>query len=150
MATDMAILYCSKYPGTAGRSIFENQASLRTPGISPSINQHPFSQQNAYPSTPNSPNSRILVTGANGYIGSTVVDVLLEQGYHYRVRGTVRSPKPWLDELSTSKYGAGRCETVVLPRLDVQEDFERVLEDVLGVIHVLRPRRFFVRRGEVC
>ncbi|GKZ52116.1 hypothetical protein AbraIFM66951_000537, partial [Aspergillus brasiliensis] len=38
----------------------------------------------------------ILVTGANGFIASHVSDQLLQMGY--RVRGTVRSEKPWLEE----------------------------------------------------
>jgi len=36
-----------------------------------------------------SPNAKVLVTGANGYIALWVVRALLEHGYH--VRGTVRS-----------------------------------------------------------
>ena len=35
--------------------------------------------------------SRVLVTGANGYISVWIISMLLEQGY--RVRGTVRSEK---------------------------------------------------------
>jgi nucleoside-diphosphate-sugar epimerase len=45
--------------------------------------------------------SRVLVTGANGYIASHVVDQLLGPGYI--VRGTVRSPKAWLDEYHEGK-----------------------------------------------
>lgn len=80
-------------------------------------------------------NALILVTGANGYIGSTVVDVLLEEGYN--VRGTVRSAKPWLDQLFTQKYGPNRYETVVVPDLGVQADLEKVVQGVWGVIHVV-------------
>ncbi|PIG87846.1 hypothetical protein AARAC_009850 [Aspergillus arachidicola] len=47
--------------------------------------------------------SRVLVTGANSYIASHVVDQLLQLGY--LVRGTIRAPKPWLSEYSTQKYG---------------------------------------------
>ena len=54
--------------------------------------------------------STILGTGVTGYIGSNIVDVLLDLGYN--VRGTVRSEKPWLGKLFTEKYGPGRFESV--------------------------------------
>lgn len=78
---------------------------------------------------------RILVTGANGFIGSVIVDFLLSLGYI--VRGTVRSKKPWLEEIFESRYGAGRFELRIVPALDDKEDLARVLEDVSGVIHVV-------------
>jgi len=56
--------------------------------------------------------SRILVTGANGYIASHVVDKLL--GLGYLVRGTVRAPKPWLNEYFEQRYGPNVFETVFL------------------------------------
>ncbi|OGM49636.1 hypothetical protein ABOM_001898 [Aspergillus bombycis] len=76
----------------------------------------------------------MLVTGANGYVGSTVVNTLLELGY--KVRGTVRAPKPWLDELFASKYGDGRYESVVVPRLDDVDELEKAFQGVEGVAHV--------------
>lgn len=82
------------------------------------------------------PGERILVTGANGYIGSHVVDVLLSLGY--LVRGTVRAEKPWLNELFDSKYGAGHFETVVVPELNDKEALIRALRDVSGIAHVVR------------
>lgn len=82
------------------------------------------------------PGARILVTGANGYIGSHVVDVLLSLGY--LVRGTVRAEKPWLNELFDSKYGPGQFETVVVPELNDKEALIMVLSDVSGIAHVVR------------
>ncbi|EXJ89397.1 hypothetical protein A1O3_02464 [Capronia epimyces CBS 606.96] len=79
-------------------------------------------------------NALMLVTGANGYIGSTIVDELLQQGFN--VRGTVRNSKLWLDALFTSKYGPDRFESVIVPDLGVQADFEKVLDGVWGVLHV--------------
>lgn len=78
---------------------------------------------------------RILVTGANGFIGSNIVDVLLSLGYI--VRGTVRSEKPWLNELFESKYGAGKFEIVNLPTLDDKDALAAALESVSGIVHVV-------------
>lgn len=89
----------------------------------------------ARPTSRLDPGAVVLVTGANGYIGSSVVDTLLQEGYN--VRGTVRSPKTWLVKLFTEKYGVGRFETVILPDLRAQEDIERALDGVQGLIHVV-------------
>ena len=51
--------------------------------------------------------SLVVVTGANRYIGSNVVDQFLLAGY--RVRGTVRNMKhaEWMRPLLDEKYGKG-------------------------------------------
>lgn len=77
----------------------------------------------------------VLVTGANGYIGSHVVDSLLEQGH--RVRGTVRSPKPWLAELFDERHGVGRFEPFILPSFDDEAVLADALSGVKGVVHVV-------------
>lgn len=79
--------------------------------------------------------SRILVTGANGYIASNVVDVLLDLGY--TVRGTVRTEKPWLDRLFEDKYGKGRFESVIVKAMEQDGAFDSVINDVAGVVHVV-------------
>ncbi|KAI9698119.1 MAG: hypothetical protein M1836_004121 [Candelina mexicana] len=86
--------------------------------------------------------SLILVTGANGYIASHVVDILLQLGY--RVRGTVRAAKPWLDRFFEHRYGGGEenekgaFESVVVPALEKEEAWSRsdVMEGVRGVVHI--------------
>ncbi|KAL4876915.1 hypothetical protein BJY04DRAFT_231200 [Aspergillus karnatakaensis] len=78
--------------------------------------------------------STILVTGANGYIASHVCDILLSLGY--RVRGTVRSEKPWLDAFFEEKYGAGRFESIVVPNLVETEPWQDIIAGVDGVAHV--------------
>ncbi|KAJ5281546.1 hypothetical protein N7478_006918 [Penicillium angulare] len=87
-----------------------------------------------------SPPSWILVTGANGYIGSHIVDQLLTLGL--RVRGTVRNDKPWLDHFFQSKYGPGKFESVVVPRLDDDDVLLRILDGISGVIHVASDLSF--------
>lgn len=79
--------------------------------------------------------SRILVTAANSYIGSNIVDLLLELGF--QVRGTVRAEKPWLNNLFEKKYGKDRFETVIVPGAEKEGAFDDVLDGVAGIIHVV-------------
>lgn len=85
-------------------------------------------------------NALVLVTGANGYIGSHIVDVLLglnaTKGTKYRVRGTVREDKPWLNKLFEEKYGPGVFETVVVPDVRADGAFDTAIQGVDGVFHV--------------
>ncbi|KNG79871.1 cinnamoyl-CoA reductase, partial [Aspergillus nomiae NRRL 13137] len=78
--------------------------------------------------------SLILVTGANGFIASHIVDQFLQRGY--RVRGTVRSRKPWLDDYFTTRHGAGHFESALLPDLRNVDVLDRLLDGVAGVVHV--------------
>lgn len=81
--------------------------------------------------------SLILVTGANSYIGSNIVDLLLELGYN--VRGTIREEKPWLNALFQKRHGQGRFESAIVASLDEAGAFDEVLEGVAGVVHVVSP-----------
>lgn len=81
------------------------------------------------------PGSRVLVTGANGYIASHVVDTLLRLGY--LVRGTVRTPKPWLNKYFEEKYGADVFDTIELSSFDNQSDTEDHLHGIDGIIHLV-------------
>lgn len=85
------------------------------------------------------PGARILVTGANGFIGSHVVQQLLSLGYV--VRGTVRSQRLWLEELFNSKYGPNRFESVVIPNISDSGALSKPLGGVSGVIHVVCTKR---------
>ncbi|KAL4883014.1 hypothetical protein BJY04DRAFT_226806 [Aspergillus karnatakaensis] len=76
----------------------------------------------------------ILVTGANGYIGSHVCNLLLSMGY--QVRGTLRSPKPWLTAFFDAKYGAGRFEPILVPDLTERKAWQIAAEGVQGIAHV--------------
>lgn len=82
------------------------------------------------------PGERVLVTGANSYIGSHIVDLFLSLGY--LVRGTIRAEKPWLDEYFMSRYGAGKYESVIVPDVTQKGALAKVLGDVSGFIQVVR------------
>lgn len=68
--------------------------------------------------------SLVLVTGANGWIASHVVDQLIQAGYN--VRGTSResSKAEWLQDYVTGKYGSGKFEVAVVPDMSVEGAFD--------------------------
>lgn len=76
------------------------------------------------------PGSWILVTGANGYIASHVVDQFLQIGY--KVRGTVRdaTKSSCLQELFDKKYGHGKFEMVVVEDMVVPGAFDEVTNGI--------------------
>lgn len=79
--------------------------------------------------------SKILVTGANGFIGSNVVDQLLSLGY--LVRGTVRETKPWLNDLFDQKYGKGKFETCIVSDITSQVKWKGAIDGIAGIIHIV-------------
>lgn len=80
--------------------------------------------------------SLILVTGANGYIASHVVDQLLQLGY--RVRGTTRGDRPWLNDFFIKKYGKACFETMIVEDMTSPTAFDLALQGVKGVVLVVR------------
>ncbi|KAF8868457.1 D-lactaldehyde dehydrogenase [Gymnopilus junonius] len=82
-------------------------------------------------------NTRVLVTGANGYIAMWVVDNLLEQGY--TVRGVVRSLEKGkrLQELFSS-YG-DRLELFVVEDMTKESAFDEAVTDVDAIEHMASP-----------
>ena len=74
------------------------------------------------------PGSLILVTGANGFVGSHVVDELIRTGY--RVRGTSRDVKKtdWMKELFAKTYGEGKFEAVMVKDMAAQGAFNAACE----------------------
>lgn len=72
--------------------------------------------------------SLVLVTGANGYIGSHVADQLLEAGY--RVRGTTRNLEKvkGLRALWESKYGPDKIEFAVVSDMSTEGAFNEAVK----------------------
>jgi nucleoside-diphosphate-sugar epimerase len=82
------------------------------------------------------PGSLIVVTGANGFIGSHICDQLL--GIRYQVRGTVRSLErsQWLRDYFENKYRSPKFQLVVVPDIDKEGAFD---EAVAGTHSVINP-----------
>jgi len=78
--------------------------------------------------------TKYLVTGANGYIATHVIDQLLKQGHH--VRGTVRSlnDKAKVDELKK----LGPIELIEANLLD-DASIKRAVKGIDIVMHVASP-----------
>lgn len=72
--------------------------------------------------------SLVLVTGANGYIASHIVDQLLQLGY--KVRGTVRTEAKgkWLKEYADLKYGQDKLELVIVPDMGTKGAFDEAVK----------------------
>lgn len=78
----------------------------------------------------------ILVTGANGYISSHVVDALLHEGY--RVRGTLRRDMADVKQHFDENHGKGQYETVIVPSMEEDSAFNDAVRGVAGIIHLVR------------
>lgn len=79
--------------------------------------------------------SKVLVTGANGYIASHIISVLLELGY--AVTGTVRTPMSWLSDYFAAQWGPNRCELVLVPDFQQPDAFAESVQGVSGIIYVV-------------
>ena len=80
--------------------------------------------------------SLVLVTGANGFIGSHVVDQFLAASY--RVRGTVRSESKgaWVQELFDKKYGPKKFEIAIVPDMTKPGAFDEAMKGILLLVHL--------------
>ncbi|TFY78627.1 hypothetical protein EWM64_g5383 [Hericium alpestre] len=79
--------------------------------------------------------SFILVTGANGFVATHIIDQLLDAG-HY-VRGTVRSPRLESIRGAYASYGS-HFEVVAVDDLS-KSDLTEAFKDVRALIHVATP-----------
>jgi nucleoside-diphosphate-sugar epimerase len=79
---------------------------------------------------------RVLVTGSNGFIGSKVVEILLEYGFT-NVRCFVR-PSSNLDRLKKilNQYPAGKTAEVISGDLLTRDDCRRATEGVSVIYHL--------------
>ena len=100
------------------------------------------------------PESIILVTGVNGYIGSHVADQLIQAGYI--VRGTTRNiaKTAWLKDMFDAKYGGGKFEAVVVEDMAQPRAFDEICKgpspskELSYLTDMRLPYR--CRRGRTC
>jgi hypothetical protein len=84
--------------------------------------------------------SKVLVTGANGYLATWVVKKYLEAGYS--VRGTVRSlSKSAFLKDKFAHYG-DRFELVPVEDTDKDGAFDEAVKDVDAIAHIASPFRY--------
>jgi nucleoside-diphosphate-sugar epimerase len=83
-----------------------------------------------------SPTDRILVTGSNGFVGTSVVENLLARGF-INLRLFVR-PSSKLEKLKNllAKYPAGKTAQIITGDLLSREDCQRAAKDVVTIIHL--------------
>jgi uncharacterized protein YbjT (DUF2867 family) len=83
--------------------------------------------------------SLVVVTGANGYVASNVVEQLLIAGY--RVRGVVRSIKRagWMEEFLDAKYGKGNFSLVEVPNMAIPGAYDNAVKGASGLAHIATP-----------
>ena len=77
--------------------------------------------------------STVLVTGANGFIGSHVADQLIQAGY--LVRGTNRdtAKAAWMTEMFDKKYGEAKFGAVVVKDMAESGAFDEACKGALSV-----------------
>ena len=68
------------------------------------------------------PGSKVLVTGANGFVAVWIVRTLLEQGFS--VRGTIRSPAKGEHLKKLFKEYGDKLELVIVPNIEAVRDVD--------------------------
>ncbi|KLO11371.1 NAD-binding protein [Schizopora paradoxa] len=86
------------------------------------------------------PGSKVLVTGANGFIAVWILKHLLEAGY--AVRGSIRSQEKATHLHSLfADYGT-KFETIVVPDITEVDAFDEAIQGADAVIHAASPVSF--------
>ena len=81
--------------------------------------------------------SRVLVTGASGFLASHIINQFLTRGF--RVRGTVRDvgKSSWLVEGPFKSYAEeGLLELVAVPNLGTDGAYDEAIKGVAAILHV--------------
>ncbi|KAI0820851.1 NAD-P-binding protein [Trametes gibbosa] len=96
------------------------------------------------------PPAKILITGANGFVGCWLTRALLEKGYH--VRGVVRTEEKAhvLTQLIGKKHPSviSKFDCVVIPNIAAESAFDDHLDGIDGIIHTATPVTIFMEDPE--
>ncbi|KAJ3526554.1 hypothetical protein NMY22_g10114 [Coprinellus aureogranulatus] len=87
--------------------------------------------------TLSSPASKVLVTGANGYIGLWVVKILLDRGH--TVRATVRSDGKAKELKDIFPSAGNKLEFAVVTDMLKEGAFDESVKDVDAIVHTASP-----------
>ncbi|KAL0940986.1 NAD-dependent epimerase dehydratase [Colletotrichum truncatum] len=85
------------------------------------------------------PNQTLLITGANGYIGTHVVGLALERGYNVRATARSESSLSNLRETFPDAASGNRLSFAIVPDITNYESYKDALADVTGIIHTASP-----------
>ncbi|KAJ6568631.1 NAD(P)-binding protein [Mycena capillaripes] len=80
---------------------------------------------------------KVLVSGANGFVGCYVVRNLLERGYF--VRGTVRSAEKGKHLTRLFEQYGDRFELVVVPDITKEGAFDEAVKGMTAILHTASP-----------
>ncbi|KAJ7479142.1 D-lactaldehyde dehydrogenase [Mycena latifolia] len=83
---------------------------------------------------------KVLVSGANGFIGAWVVRALLEEGFS--VRGAVRSASKGAHLRNIFASSGDKFEVVVVPDVTHQGAFDEAVKGVDAIEHTVSPTNF--------
>lgn len=95
------------------------------------------------------PGSLVLITGANGFLGSHICDQLLLAGY--RVRGTVRDTEKqaWLVEYFDKKHGKGKFELAHVPDFTADGCLDEAIKGCAAIAHTASDLSFSPDPNEI-
>ena len=98
-------------------------------------------------SLPQSNGKTLLVTGINGYIASSIGELILSKGYN--LRGTSRSLAS-TEPLVKGAYApfASRIEILEVPDMTVSGAFDKAVKGVHGIFHTASPINFNLQTYE--
>ncbi|CAH0036580.1 unnamed protein product [Clonostachys rhizophaga] len=88
----------------------------------------------------------VLVTGANGFIATHILQTLLQGGYH--VRGVVRSQSSADAVLKTFPDNSGSLSVVVVPDMTITGAFDEAVKGIDAVLHTASPFTLNVNDNE--
>ncbi|KAJ9420055.1 hypothetical protein QL093DRAFT_2564492 [Fusarium oxysporum] len=88
----------------------------------------------------------VLVTGANGFIATHVLQNLLQGGYH--VRGVVRSQASADAVLETFPEYSRSLSVIVVPSMTIAGAFDQAVKDVDAVLHIASPFTLSLKDNE--
>jgi nucleoside-diphosphate-sugar epimerase len=95
------------------------------------------------------PGSRVLVTGATGFLASHVIKQLLHRGY--QVRGTVRDVEKasWVLDLALKTSNEDNLELLTVPDLGAEGAYDEAVKGVSAILHIAYVSRIVPDPNEV-